>query len=264
MIKNKFINNYNFKNKLIYIFGGSGLIGNEVSSTLSNLGAKIINLDIKKNKTKKKNIVFYNFDCKKYDENFKIKLLIKKFGCPDILINCSYARTDDWTKNNFADCKLSSFKKNIDYQLNFICWSSHIIANEMKKRKINGKIILLNSIYGIRGQDLNIYKGSTMRENMTYSIAKGGITNFVRQMCSYYAKYNLHINSVISGGLKGHTAGSSKNQNKKFLKNYSVKCPMKRLGKVEEVSNLIVYLSSNASNYINGSNIVIDGGMTSI
>ena len=56
----------------------------------------------------------------------------------------------------------------------------------MKSKKINGSIILFGSIYGILGQDLNIYENTSMKENMTYSIIKGGIINFTRQMASYY------------------------------------------------------------------------------
>ena len=86
----------------------------------------------------------------------------------------------------------------------------------MKKNKIRGSIILLSSIYGILGQDLNIYKGTKMTENVTYSVIKGGIVNFARQSSSYYGQFNIRVNSISPGGIKGHVAGSSKTQSKKF------------------------------------------------
>jgi len=68
-----------------------------------------------------------------------------------------------------------------------------------------------------------------MKENMTYSVIKGGIINLTRQMASYYGKYKIRINTLSPGGIEGPVAGKSKKQDKIFIKNYSSKNPMKRL-----------------------------------
>ena len=99
-----------------------------------------------------------------------------------------------------------------------------------------------------------------MHENMTYSVIKGGIINFTRQIASYYGKYNIRINSISPGGLKGHIAGSRKKQSKKFLKNYTNKVPLKRMCSPDDVASAILFMSSDASSYITGSNLIIDGG----
>lgn len=265
MKSKNFLEKFNFKKKLIFIIGGNGLLGNSISKNFISLGAKIVIIDYKNSKKKLRNVNYYHLDKKDdYNDEAFIDQLVKVYGCPDVFINASYPRTKDWALNSFKSVKSFSMKKNIDIHLNFFCWSARAIAENMKKKKKKGKIILLNSIYGIRGQDQNIYKNTNMSENMTYSIIKGGITNFVRQAGSYFGKYNIQINSVVSGGVKGHVSGVSKSQNKNFIKNYSLKCPMKRLAQPEEIANLVTYLSSDASSYINASNIVIDGGITSI
>ena len=71
-------------------------------------------------------------------------------------------------------------------------------VNKNKKKKCN--IVMLGSIYGLVGQDQNIYKGTNTSENLTYSIVKGGITNLTRQMGSYYSRHGIRVNNVCPGG----------------------------------------------------------------
>ena len=103
-----------------------------------------------------------------------------------------------------------------------------------------------------------------MNENVTYSVIKGGINNLTRQIASYYGKYNIRINSLISGGVKGHIAESKDKQDEIFIKQYSKRTPMKRLGNPSEVASSILFLASDASSYITGSTLVVDGGWTAV
>ena len=116
----------------------------------------------------------------------------------------------------------------------------------------------MGSIYGIVGQDLNTYLGTDMKESMTYSIIKGGLTNLSRQMASYYGKFNIRINTVCPGGVE------DLKQTSMFKKNYSKKTPLKRLAKPHEVASAILFLSSDASSYITGTSLIVDGGWTAI
>ena len=103
-----------------------------------------------------------------------------------------------------------------------------------------------------------------MKENMPYSIIKGGLVNLTRQMASYYGEFGVRANNIFSGGLKGYVAGKSKLQEKQFINNYEKKVPLKRLGDPEEVANVITFIASDVASYITGSNIVVDGGWTII
>ena len=103
-----------------------------------------------------------------------------------------------------------------------------------------------------------------MKENVAYSLIKGGLVNLVKQMASYYGKYNIRINNICSGGLKGHVAGGSSTQEKEFVKNYEKKVPLKRLGNPEEVANVVTFIASDAASYITGANVLVDGGWTII
>ena len=205
-----------------------------------------------------KNYRFASFDISDFKNlDLNISKIIKKYGCPDVFINCSYPKTDDWAKNNFSNIKLKSFNKNINLQLTSSSWMLKIVADEMKKNKKLGSLIQLSSIYGLVGQNLNIYKNTNMEENLTYSVIKGGQSNLVKQMASYYGKYKIRVNAVCAGGVFDK-------QNKIFVKNYSKQVPIKRMAKAHEISSTIIFLSSDASSYITGSNLVVDGGWTSI
>jgi|TARA_B100001964_G_scaffold237465_2_gene301051 NAD(P)-dependent dehydrogenase (short-subunit alcohol dehydrogenase family) len=250
---------FNLNNKKIFIIGGSGLIGSQVCEGLLELNGFVLNLDIKNNlKIKDNNYSFKYFNLNKISSLEKnIDKIIDKFGLPDVVINSAYPKTSDWSRNNFKNIKLKSFEKNLKIQLNSGCWTLKKFADKMKKNNIKGSIIQLSSIYGLVGQDLSIYHRTQIRENMTYSIIKGGFSNFVRQMASYYGKYGIKVNAVCAGGVKDQ-------QQKVFIKNYSKKTPLGRLAEPKEIASAIIFLSLDASSYISGSNLVVDGGWTSI
>ena len=91
-----------------------------------------------------------------------------------------------------------------------------------------------------------------------------GILNFSRQLASYYGSSGIRINSICSGGVKGHVKGILKRQDKKFIKNYSKNCPMGRLALPDEVAYSVLFLASEASSYITGTSLVVDGGWSAI
>ena len=252
--------------KRIIIIGGLGLLGKEISKALSDLGAKIVIADIINSKAKKNNNYNYlNINSFKISNAEKlIKKCTSKYFNANVLINCSYPRTKDWYKNNFKDITLKSYEKNISGHLNSYVWLSRIFAEELKKNNRSGRILNFSSIYGMLGQDLSIYKKTKMRESLTYSVVKGAIINFTRQMASYYGKYDILTNCICPGGVYGPVQGLSAKQDKVFLKNYSSKVPMKRLAYSREIASATAFMCSDASSYINGTSLVVDGGWSVI
>jgi NAD(P)-dependent dehydrogenase (short-subunit alcohol dehydrogenase family) len=260
--------------KLAFVVGGLGLIGNEISIALASAGAKTVILDLDSEKAEKfmtkmeesdYNIHFRQLDCidmERHEQNFTT--LLNEFGCPNVFINCSYPRTLDWSKNTFKGVTLASFRENVDIHMNSYSWLARLAAEAMVKKDCFGSIIQLGSIYGLIGQDLNIYEGLDMNENMTYAVIKGGITNLTRLMASYYGKFNIRVNTLVPGGLSGHVAGKSDSQLPKFVDKYSKKTPLKRLGRPEEIASTALFLASDAASYITGATIVVDGGYTII
>ena len=269
-------NTYKFKldKKVALVMGGCGLIGEEICNIFARSNAKVIIVDVdrKKGRLLEKKINIFNKNCKYLYFNIndeknlekKFRQLIRPFKCPDIFVNCSYPMTKDWYLNTFKNVSKKSMDKNISLHLGSYSWFAREIAELMQKFKIRGSIIQLGSIYGVKGQDLNVYKNTSMKESMTYSIIKGGIINLTRQMASYYGKKGVRINSLCPGGIKGPVQGKSQKQEKIFIKNYSKKVPLGRLGTAEEVSCAALFLASDASSYVTGTTLMIDGGWTSV
>ena len=255
--------NFSVKNKKVFVLGGSGLIGQSIVENFKNNGATVINFDIKK--SKKESNFFIKIDVNNIKNIKKIfqKTFIK-FGCPDVFINCSYPTKGDWKNASFKHATSKLIYNNLNIHLGSYIYCSQLIAEQMKKQKIKGSIINFSSIYGIVAQNLNIYKGTKLKENVIYNPIKGGIISFTKQMASFYGRYNIRANCISPGGIIGHTKGVKNKQSLKFIKNYSQQNPMKRLANVEEITPSVIFLSSEASSYINGVNIIIDGGWTAI
>ena len=267
-----YLDKFTLKNKKAYVFGGCGLIGKEITEILIAAGAKtyvfdnnyIAGKELKK-KFNKKNFSFIKSNIANTNNiNSSFNKYIKNFGCPDIFINCSYPATKDWARSSFKKNTLKSLRDNVDLHLNSYAWWGYKICEQMKKNKIKGSVVLLSSIYGILGQNMNIYKNTKMSENMNYSIIKGGITNFARQLASYYGKSGIRVNALCPGGISGHIKGTKNKQSRKFIKNYSDHCPLQRLAKANEIAYAILFLCVDASSYITGTNFMVDGGWSAI
>ena len=269
-----YIKKFRFDSKTAFVMGGLGLIGSEISKGFLSLGSRVVALDINYEKGKEMekkltaagyDLIFCPFDCAEVDklEN-KFSKLLDKYGCPDIYINCSYPRTTDWGKSSFKDIKLESFQKNVDIHMNSYAWLARLVAEAMVQAGNGGSIIQLGSIYGVAAQDLTVYEDTDMHENMTYATIKGGIINLTRQMASYYGQYNIRVNTLCPGGLRGHVSATNSDQNPIFIKQYSNKAPLKRLGRAEEVASAALFLASDAASYITGATLMVDGGWTAI
>ena len=157
-------NLFTLKKKTIILVGGNGLIGKEVLKGLLDFGAKVIVVEKEFNKIKNlKNIFFETLDISNLNILEKgIKRIVKKYGIPHGLINCSYPKTLDWAKNNYDDVNLKSFAKNLEIHLMSHVWIAKILAELMSVKK-RGSIIQLGSIYGSLGQDESLYLNTNMK-----------------------------------------------------------------------------------------------------
>jgi NAD(P)-dependent dehydrogenase (short-subunit alcohol dehydrogenase family) len=262
-----YTNKFKVENKIAWIVGGLGLIGQEVTKAISSAGAQTVILDIAEEKGSDfENYIkaqghkasYEKFDCSDLENiSANYSALLNKYGPIDIFVNCSYPRTEDWAENSFSNISLRSYRKNVDIHMNSYAWLAKLAADSMKLQGKGGSIIQFGSIYGVGGQDLTIYEKTDMAENMSYATIKGGIVNLSRLMASYYGKFNIRVNTLCPGGIFD-------NQNPTFINNYSNKTPLKRMGKPEEIASVVLFLASEAASYITGSTIMVDGGWTAI
>jgi NAD(P)-dependent dehydrogenase (short-subunit alcohol dehydrogenase family) len=241
---------FSLKGKTVYVCGGSGLIGRKTVEALSDAGAKTIVLDV--TKTGKK---FEHFDVTDLERiEFNLRVIFKKHGGPHVWINLSYPRTKDWGQA-FEKLDVQSVRRNIDMQLTSNLWSGRFVALYMKEKKIKGSIIHCGSIYGVQANDFTVYEGTDIHSPYAYSAIKAGVINSTRFLASYFGKDNIRANTVCPGGIFD-------NQNKRFVKNYEQKVPLKRMARPEEMASVIHFLASDASSYVTGATVMVDGGWT--
>ena len=263
-------NKFRLDGKTAFVFGGLGLIGKKVSSAFAAVGAVTIALDLegetakgleREQSRKEDEVHLKYFDCadlNHLEEHFSE--VVDEFGTPDVFINCAYPRTQEWGKSSFKEIGFASFRENVDIHMNSSAWLARLAAESMVLRERGGSIIQMGSIYGVLGQDLSVYRGTEMHENMAYATIKGGLTNLTRQMASYYGQFNVRVNTLCPGGLEGHVAGKSASQNPRFVTQYEEKTPLKRLGQPDEVACSALFLASDASSYVTGTTLMVDGG----
>lgn len=242
------------KNKVIVITGGSGLIGKSICSELISYDSISINADINVVDNLEASEIYCDVTNIKSIKNAINKIVIK-YGKIDGWINNAYPRTSDWGLG-FENISSESWNKNVDLQLNSVFNCCQSILELMKKQKF-GSIVNVSSIYGLVGPDFTVYNGTNMTMPAAYSAIKGGVINFTRYLASLYGQYGVRVNTVSPGGIYD-------NQPEIFVRQYCDKVPMKRMGLPSDISGPISFLLSDASKYITGHNLIVDGGWTII
>ncbi|MDE5493019.1 SDR family oxidoreductase [Elizabethkingia meningoseptica] len=242
--------------KIIILTGAGGLIGREVLKHLSSNGAKVIAVDIASFDSEAE--LFLTYDITRVEEIDKlITEVISHYGRIDGLVNLAYPRTPDWGMK-FEDIKYDSWGKNVEMQMNAVFYICQKVLEIMKHQK-KGAIVNIASIYGVVGNDFTLYEEYNGTSPAAYTAIKGGIINLTRYLASYYGKYNIRINCVSPGGVL-----DEKNQQLSFIKKYSEKSPLKRLGEPSEMAPAISFLLSDDASFITGHNLMVDGGWTAI
>jgi NAD(P)-dependent dehydrogenase (short-subunit alcohol dehydrogenase family) len=124
-----------------------------------------------------------------------------------------------------------------------------------------GSIVQTASIYGIMAPDQRIYENSEymgveINTPAVYSASKGAVIALSRYLAAYWGSKNIRVNTLTPGGVES-------GQNEEFTSRYSERVPMGRMAHANEMVGALVYLASDASSYVNGQNIVVDGGLSS-
>ena len=249
---------FSCKDKVAVVTGGLGLIGKEIAIALNEFEAKVFIADLSKNGpsiTKgKNNIEFIHFDITSETIMSKaLNTIIKRYGKIDIFINSAYPKTKDWGEK-LEKIPFESWKTNVNDHLGGYFLSSRMAAETMKKSG-GGTIINIASIYGIVGPDFSIYENTDITMPAAYSAIKGGVISFTKYLATYYAENNIRANVISPGGILDR-------QPKSFVQKYAKKTPLGRMGRPTDVTGAVIFLSSDASSYITGQNIVVDGGWT--
>lgn len=251
---------FDLERKVAVVSGGAGKYGRPITEALAEAGADVIIASRDEAKSKKvaeefraKELKVYAHQLDQSDETSARELLgyvEKEFGTPQILVNCAVLRP--MTKRYEDD--VSTWDKSMTVNARGLFIMCRTFGNAMAE-KGKGSIINISSIYGVVAPDNHIYEGLDMGTEPDYPYNKGGMIAYTRYLASHYAQRGVRVNCISPGGMFA-------NQSEPFLSRYCAKVPLGRMAEYDDIKGAIVFLASDASAYVTGINLVVDGGLS--
>ncbi len=259
------LDRFSLKGKVALVTAGAGpLFGSSLSEGLAEAGALVITAS----RSRERNEAFaatlreqgydavgMEFELGDPDSAKRLREeILGKFGRLDVLVNSALMRDcyggafEEQTFDQWARCGTGDFAG-----LLHIC---QLFIPDMV-RQGRGSIINVSSIYGAVSNDPTLYEGTPMKQPANYTFVKAGMVNFTRYLACYYGKQGVRANCISPGGYYSEQPGP-------FVENYNKRCPLGRMLGNEDIKGAAVFLASDASEYITGHNLLVDGGWTAL
>ncbi len=260
------------------ITGGAGMLGRMHAEAIAEAGGQPVLVDLDRKRLDQatdeigrafnvKTLGIRADITKKADVTAMVKEILEKFPRIDVLINNAALTVKKGSEelngyfSEFENYPLELWEEALGVNLTGMFLCTQAVGKVMVKQG-GGVIINIASMAGMVGPDHRIYEGvkspySGKPFNMpvSYSTTKAGVINFTRYLATYWAEKKIRVNSLSPGGVyDGH--------DETFVKNYSWRVPLGRMADRDEYKGAILFLASDASSYMTGANLVVDGGWT--
>ncbi len=269
---------FDVSDKVCIVTGGLGQLGTQFSKTLLERGAKVavwgrtvndekIAAHYAPKEVASENLRFYAVDITdKAGMNRVLDDMEDAWGAPDVLVNNAGIDTQPSAppevSGPFEFFPEEVFREVVDVNLVGTFLSCQAVGSRMVNAGKGGSIINIGSIYGMVSpiQDIYAYKkertGVPFIKPVAYSAAKSGVYNLTRYLATYWGKSGIRVNTLTPAGVWRNT------QDETFIANFTQRMPMGRMSREDEYNGAIIFLASQASSFMTGSNLVIDGGWT--
>jgi len=262
---------FSLKGRVAVVTGALGLIGKNHCNALAEAGASVVVCDLDEVKCKEfastlgDNSLGLRVDITNKESILNLKNeIIRKFSKVDILVN-NAALNDSFEnpqtaaeQSMFENYPLELWQKSLDVNVTGMFLCSQIIGTMMAENG-KGSIINIASTYGITAPDQSIYKNDKGEQmfykSVSYPVAKGAVIMFTKFLAAYWGEKNVRVNTLSPGGVEN-------NQENFFMRNYSANTPLGRMAQPTDYKGALVFLASDASNYMTGANLIVDGGWT--
>ena len=264
---------FDVSKEVVVITGVSGQLGAQYAEAFLQRAAVVFGLDINLSPAGEalaavypENFLFHSADVTDKRALLDSLAVVKsRFGAPTVLINNaaldSPPSVPPEENGPFEDYPETSWDRVMAVNLKGVYCCCQVFGGAMA-REGRGSIINVSSIYGVVAPDQSIYeyrrrRGETFFKPVAYSVSKSGIINLTRYLAAYWAKRNVRVNTLT-------IAGVFNEQEKEFLDAYCSRIPIGRMANADEYNGAVLFLASQASRYMTGSNLVVDGGWTAI
>ncbi|HVN56296.1 MAG TPA: SDR family oxidoreductase [Anaerolineaceae bacterium] len=266
---------FDLSEQVAIVTGGVGLLGSEFSRTLAEAGAKVVVADINGTAVRQaaEGLRRAGYEAIGVEVDVTspgstqamVDQALRAFGRVDILVNSAamdpkfdQEHQSEQGANAFESYPLEAWNQALNVNLTgmFLCCQA---AVRPMLAQDHGSIINICSTYGLVGPDQRIYQrpGQAVQsyKPVFYSVTKAGVLGLTHYLATYYAGKNIRVNSLTPGGVFN-------NHDEAFVRNYSARTVMGRMAHKNEMNGAVLFLASEASSYMTGSNLVVDGGWT--
>jgi NAD(P)-dependent dehydrogenase (short-subunit alcohol dehydrogenase family) len=269
---------FDLTDKVVVITGGAGFLGRHFADAIAEMGGRPVLLDIDASSLAeaRRDLVERGYvaaahalDLTSTDAVFKtVEAICAECGKIDVLINCAafaMKNFQDSKKNFFAmfeEYDLDLWRQSLDVTLTGTFLMTQAVSRVMK-RQGKGSIINIASDVAVISPDHRIYqaderfdyRGVSFNTPPGYPVAKAGILSLTRYLATYWAKDGIRVNAISPAGVfRGHDS--------KFVEQLAYRIPLGRMAFPQELKGPIVFLASEASSFITGANLMVDGGRT--
>lgn len=260
------LDTFRLNGKTAVVTAGAGpLFGSSISEALAEAGARVVtasrsldrNRRYAKALTRQTGAEAHGMEVDIGDPDSIARLhreVIGRFGRVDVLVNSALAR--DATAGSFETQTVEQWQRSAAGDMVGLYAICKAFIGSMAAAG-GGSIINIASIYGVVGNDPSLYEQTEMVQPPSYPFVKGGMINFTRYVANYYGKQGVRANCISPGGYSTGQAGP-------FVERYNKRVPAGRMMHNQDIKGAVVFLASDASAYVTGHNLMVDGGFTTI
>jgi 2-deoxy-D-gluconate 3-dehydrogenase len=267
---------FDLDGRVAIVTGGVGLLGAEFCRTLAEAGASVAVVDLNASASQETadsltkseyKALAVSADITQPDSvNAMVEKVVSEFGRLDILVNSAAldpkfdpdAAKKGIPPGAFEDYPLDDWNAAMNVNLTGTFLVTQACVKPMIEQGRKGSIINICSTYGLNGPDQSIYIKDGERvayKPVYYTVTKAGVLGFTKYLAAYYAGTDIRVNALTPGGVFN-------NHEDYFVKNYSAKTILGRMANKDEMNGALLFLASDASSYMTGNNVVVDGGWT--
>jgi len=271
---NNVLDRFRITDRVAIVTGGAGLLGRSHAMALASAGGMVVLADLQKqaaedvaNEVRSQTgggCLAVKADVTSAESvSALVKTTLKHYGRIDILVNNAALdpkfdpEHSGQHSNSFEDFPVEAWQRSLDVNVTGMFLCAQAVAPTMLEAG-QGVIVNVSSTYGLVGPDQRLYQreGEPARyKPVTYSVAKAAVLGLTRYLATYYGNRGIRVNAITPGGVfAGH--------DDEFVKRYSAKTVLGRMAEKEEISSALLFLVSDASSYMTGANLVVDGGWT--
>jgi NAD(P)-dependent dehydrogenase (short-subunit alcohol dehydrogenase family) len=255
---------FDLSGKVAWVIGGAGLLGTEVCRALAEHGAHVIVSDNRADRgdalaatLRDTGLIADACTADIGDESQIVALtrdLAARHGKLDVLVNMTYF----YTKKPWIELSAADFDACMRVSLTGAFVATREVGKLMQ-RQGGGSIVHFSSMYGVVSPDPQMYPDSQAVNPIDYGVAKAGILQLVRYQAVQLARDGVRVNAIVPGPFP---IPSTQGQDSEFMRRLRNKVPMGRVGNAPEIAGAVVFLASDASSYVTGTQITVDGGWT--